>query len=114
MFAPVMVEGRPHIDAGFMDEAGIMALPGVPESKLVVNIVCSRNAITSSVLPEQYKDCRVSVIFYSSVSYIYAKLLLTCIHAYTPSYIIAFVCLYTIYTYNSYAYLYIYIYIYIH
>ena len=56
-----MVEGRPHIDAGFMDEAGIMALPGVPESKLVVNIVCSRNAITSSVLPDQYKDCRVSI-----------------------------------------------------
>ena len=62
MFTPVMVEGRPHVDAGFMDEAGIIALPGVPESKLVVNIVCSRNAITSSVLPEQYKDCRVSMI----------------------------------------------------
>ena len=36
-----------------------MALPSVPASNLVVNIVCGRGRIASSVLPERFKDARV-------------------------------------------------------
>jgi predicted acylesterase/phospholipase RssA len=60
MFAPAMLDGRPCVDGGMFDEAGIVALPGVPASKLVVNVVCSRRALLSSGLPDRFADCRVS------------------------------------------------------
>ena len=36
-----------------------MALPSVPPSNLIVNIVCGRGRIRSSVLPDKFKDARV-------------------------------------------------------
>ena len=36
-----------------------MALPSVPASNLIVNIVCGRGRIRSSVLPDKFKDARV-------------------------------------------------------
>lgn len=60
MFAPALIDGRPCIDiANMVDGAGIVALPGVPESKLVVNIVCGEALLSASVLPDRFKDCRV-------------------------------------------------------
>ena len=52
-----------------------MALPSVPPSNLIVNIVCGRGRIRSSVLPEKFKDARVRTslpfrnIFSSSTCY---------------------------------------------
>ena len=60
MFAPAVIDGRPCVDGGLFDAAGIMGLPGVPESKLVVNVVCGPNALPSSQLPDKFRDCRVS------------------------------------------------------
>jgi predicted acylesterase/phospholipase RssA len=62
LFQPVMIDSRPHIDGGVWDDGGLMALTSVPESKLVVNIVCGRGRIGSSKLPEKFKDARVSII----------------------------------------------------
>ena len=36
-----------------------MALPSVPASNLIVNIVCGRGRIASSVLPLRFQDARV-------------------------------------------------------
>lgn len=36
-----------------------MALPSVPPSNLIVNIVCGRGRIRSSILPDKFKDARV-------------------------------------------------------
>ena len=41
-----------------------MALPSVPPSNLIVNIVCGRGRIRSSVLPEKFKDARVRFFFF--------------------------------------------------
>ena len=51
---------RLHIDGGVWDDGGLMALPSVPASNLIVNIVCGRGRIRSSVLPDRFKDARVS------------------------------------------------------
>lgn len=50
---------RLHIDGGVWDDGGLMALPSVPPSNLIVNIVCGRGRIRSSVLPDKFKDARV-------------------------------------------------------
>ena len=50
---------RLHIDGGVWDDGGLMALPSVPPSNLIVNIVCGRGRIGSSVLPDRFKDARV-------------------------------------------------------
>ena len=50
---------RLHIDGGVWDSGGLMALPSVPASNLIVNIVCGRGRIGSSVLPDRFKDARV-------------------------------------------------------
>ena len=50
---------RLHIDGGVWDDGGLMALPSVPSSNLIVNIVCGRGRIRSSVLPDKFKDARV-------------------------------------------------------
>ena len=50
---------RLHIDGGVWDSGGLMALPSIPASKLIVNIVCGRGRIGSSVLPDRFKDARV-------------------------------------------------------
>lgn len=62
MFAPAIINGRSYYDGGIYDEAGLMALPGVPSSKLIVNIICGDYALkcsTPEALPEKYKDCRL-------------------------------------------------------
>jgi predicted acylesterase/phospholipase RssA len=59
LFHPVMIDSRPHIDGGVFDDAGLMALPCIPPSNLIVNVVCDRSRISSSVLPEKYKNARV-------------------------------------------------------
>lgn len=38
-----------------------MALPSLPASNLIVNVVCGRGRINSSTLPERFKDARVRV-----------------------------------------------------
>lgn len=59
LFAPVMIDGSPHIDGGVFDDGGLFALPGVPPSNLVVNVVCGRTRLGSSILPDRFKDARV-------------------------------------------------------
>ena len=44
-----------------------MALPCVPPSNLIVNVVCGRGRIRSSVLPERFKDARVRLILKRSI-----------------------------------------------
>ena len=60
LFQPVMIDSSPHIDGGIFDHCGLMALPYLPPSNLVVNVVCGKNRIASSVLPERFKHARVS------------------------------------------------------
>lgn len=62
LFAPVVVDNESLIDGGVFDDGGLMALPGLPSSNLVVNIVCGRGRIESSVLPSEYKDARLLTI----------------------------------------------------
>lgn len=38
-----------------------MALPSLPASNLIVNVVCGRRRINSSILPEKFKDARVRI-----------------------------------------------------
>ena len=54
-----MVDGRPHIDGGLYDDGGLMALPSIPRSNLIVNVVCGRGRIASSVLPERFRHARL-------------------------------------------------------
>jgi len=62
LFTPVMINNSPNIDGGLFDRAGLLGLPGVPSSQLIVNIVSGRETISSSILPEKYKDCRLLTI----------------------------------------------------
>lgn len=50
LFQPVMINNFPHIDGGVFDHAGLMALPGIPPSKLIVNIVCDHARLVVSNL----------------------------------------------------------------
>jgi len=57
-----MINDSPNIDGGLFDRAGLLGLPGIPQSKLIVNIISGRETISSSILPEKYKDCRLLTI----------------------------------------------------
>ena len=70
LFQPVMVDGRPHIDGGVYDDGGLMALPSIPSSHLIVNVVCGRGRIASSVLPEQFKHARLLTLGDTSCQHI--------------------------------------------
>ena len=39
LFQPRMIEGRPYIDAGLSDYCGILSLPELPPSKLILNFL---------------------------------------------------------------------------
>jgi hypothetical protein len=59
LFAPVYLDGRPHIDGGVFDRNGVMALPSIPEdSKLIVNIVFERGDVSDhyAQLPKRFKE----------------------------------------------------------
>jgi len=47
-----------------------MALPGVPKSKLVLNVVCGRSRLSSSVLPEKFNDCRLITIVMENAPFV--------------------------------------------
>lgn len=64
LFQPVLIDGSICIDGGVFDKSGMMALPGVPSSNLVVNILGTGHKLKTSVLPERFKDAKVSFIFY--------------------------------------------------
>ena len=70
LFQPVMIDGRPHIDGGVYDDGGLMALPSIPSSNLIVNVVCGRGRITSSVLPERFKHARLLTLGNTSYHHI--------------------------------------------
>jgi hypothetical protein len=63
LFQPVMIDGAPHIDGACFDQAGILGLPGLPPSKVCVNVVCSRLQSFWSVLPAAHKDGKVRNAF---------------------------------------------------
>lgn len=67
LFAPVLVDGSLCIDGGVFDDGGCMALPGIPESELVVNIVCGRNRLGSSILPEKFKHARLLTLVMDNI-----------------------------------------------
>jgi len=67
LFQPVMIHGRPHIDGGIHDDSGMMALPCVPPSNLIVNVVCGRGRIASSRLPERFRHCRLLTLCLDNV-----------------------------------------------
>jgi NTE family protein len=58
-FQPVSIDNRLHIDGGVFDDGGLLALPSVPPSNLIVNVVCGRGRIGSSVVPKQFKGARL-------------------------------------------------------
>ena len=60
MSAIVQVNGRLSMDGGLFDDAGLVGLPGIPSSNLIVNFVCGRSRIHSSKIPEKFPDARVS------------------------------------------------------
>lgn len=59
LFQPVWIDSAPHIDGGVFDHCGIMGLPGVPSSLLVVNVVFGAGRAYASALPEMYKHAKV-------------------------------------------------------
>lgn len=61
LFQPVLIDSLPHIDGGVFDHCGLMALPGIPESKWIVNIVCDQARLhsSSSKPPSHLPDARV-------------------------------------------------------
>lgn len=48
LFSPVLIDNFPQIDGGLFDACGLMGLPGIPDSKLVVNIVMGRTRLSLS------------------------------------------------------------------
>jgi NTE family protein len=67
LFQPVLIDGSLHIDGGCFDEGGLMALPSVPSSNLIVNVVCGRGRIKRSVLPERFKDARLLTLVLDNI-----------------------------------------------
>jgi NTE family protein len=63
LFQPALVDGSLCIDGGVFDTSGMMALPGIPASNLVVNIVCGMQRMKSSKLPEKYSNARVRNLY---------------------------------------------------
>eukprot|EP01041_Mallomonas_annulata_P000839 gene839-1632_t len=45
LFQPVLINNWPHVDGGIFDQNGLMALPGVPDSELIVNILNGRSQL---------------------------------------------------------------------
>ena len=43
------------------DHGGLMSLPGLPESRFVVNILGCGHSVQSSVLPDDYADANVCI-----------------------------------------------------
>ena len=70
LFAPVMIDSYPHIDGGVHDAVGLMALPGVPESKLILNVLCGRSRLSCSVLPDKFKDCRLITLVMDNAPFV--------------------------------------------
>jgi hypothetical protein len=70
LFSPVMIDSYPHIDGGVHDSVGLMALPGVPKSKLILNVICGRASLRSSKLPEKYKDCRLITLVMENAPFV--------------------------------------------
>ena len=67
LFQPVWIDSQPHIDGGVFDDAGMMALPALPPSNLLVNIVCGTERTLSSVLPPQFKHATLLTIVIDNV-----------------------------------------------
>jgi predicted acylesterase/phospholipase RssA len=61
LFQPVIIDNTPHIDGGVFDDSGLMALPGIPDSNLIVNIVCGEGREASSVLPPHLSHAKVII-----------------------------------------------------
>ena len=47
-----------------------MALPGVSESKLILNVVCGRQRLSCSVLPDKFKDCRLVTLVMDNAPFV--------------------------------------------
>jgi NTE family protein len=67
LFQPVLIDEKLHIDGGVFDDGGLMALPSIPSSNLIVNVVCGRGRIKSSVLPEKFKDARLLTLVLDNI-----------------------------------------------
>lgn len=59
LFQPVYINWYPHIDGGIFDDCGMMALPGIPSSKFIVNLVCGYERAPTSMPPEQFQDAKL-------------------------------------------------------
>jgi hypothetical protein len=61
-----MIDESPHIDGGVFDNSGLMALPGIPDSNLIVNIVFGHGRLRSSgkELPSCFSNAKVRFISY--------------------------------------------------
>lgn len=73
LFQPVMIDSVPHIDGGIHDSVGLMALPGVPESKLILNVVCGRSRLSSSSIsniPEKFQKCRLITLVMDNAPFV--------------------------------------------
>lgn len=62
LFQPVKVDNTVCIDGGIFDNYGLMALPDVPESNLIVNVIFNPMGLNANVLPPKFKDARVSAL----------------------------------------------------
>jgi NTE family protein len=74
LFQPTFIDSTPHIDGGVFDRAGLMALPGVPDSsKLIVNVVCGQWALPYSKVPEKFANlgCKLLTIVLDSMPHVH-------------------------------------------
>lgn len=72
LFQPVLIDGWPCVDGGTFDWNGAMALSGVPNSNLLVNVLCGRSQLLQFPLANnpalcKRKDIQVLSLVYENV-----------------------------------------------
>jgi len=68
LFQPVILDGSPHIDGGIFDYNGLMALPGVPDTKIIVNILSDIRQLQLPKSLLKFGDVTVSFQIFSYVT----------------------------------------------
>lgn len=67
LFQPVWMNRYPHIDGGVYDDCGPLGLQGIPESKLIVNIVNGYERSVTSKPPPRFSDAKVLTLVVDNV-----------------------------------------------
>ena len=77
LFQPVRIDNWPHIDGGIFDYNGLMALPGVPYSNLIVNLLSDIGQLKLPKSIENIENIQVKILKYVKCGtyYLFVKLI---------------------------------------